>query len=497
MLTSWPTETCEGLIIKSLTVKAAGAGGGGGGGGGSGGTILIEGKNIIITGTLSVSGGTGGARSQAIMGSGPYGGAGGGGGGGRIKVFYDNSLDNASATENVAGGASGGASYAAPVAQPGTSGSIYAGKISYPEPTTSVGAKELESADRGQRGYYLNWEHRITGVSPGYDNYTLHIWGYSDGDQENIGVYIWMSKTNSWYFIGNLPKVSGTQITFSIQPKNLEDYLVSDNISIGYFDSSGDPTRTIIHIDYISLECTGNKPYTTSVKVFTRSGKTANPNDNTWSGWQEADNNGPVPSPNATQYIQYRVELSTPNGKISPVFKEITITYRLFSEYGTVGFSSGNVFYPDQAYMYEGSTVFLSQSNVDLTVLDPMMIRWENADDNRINVYANFWIIENSAATLTSTGTRTIRVYCLNNTQTVIPVGGPNRDNVVIRAVSPYADVWSAYLSSQNQMLNAMGINASFNPNTLTLSISGRDNRPGVKDIYYYENVKELKVDLI
>jgi len=465
----------------------------GGGGGGSGGTILIEGNKITITGKLSAKGGTGGARSPTSS----YGGAGGGGGGGRIKIFYDNSLDNASATETVAGGASGGASYAAPVAQPGTIGSIYAGKISYPEPTTSVGAKELESANRGQQGYYLNWEHRINGVSPGYDNYTLHIWGYSDGDQENIGVYIWMSKTNSWSFIDNLPKVPETQITFSIQPKNLDDYVISDNISIGYFDSAGDPTRTIIHIDYISLECTGN--FTTSVKVETRTGNTANPyTDNTWSGWQEADNNGPVQSPNATQYIQYRIKENTQNGKISPVFKEITITYRLFSEYGTVGFSSGNVFYPDQAYMYEGSTVFLSQSNVNLTVLDPMMIRWENADNNRIKLYANFWIIENSAATLTSTGTRTIRVYCLNNTQTVIPAENlPNRDNVIIRALSPYTDVWSAYLSSQRQMLNAMGINASFNPNTLTLTIGGRDNRPGVKDIYYYENVKELEVDLI
>lgn len=491
-----------GIIEISGTVFANGGNGAdglsntagtGGGGGGSGGTILIEGKQVTITGTLSASGGKGGPRSSQ---AGTTGGAGGGGGGGRIKVFYD-SLDNASAKENVAGGASGGASGDTPVAQSGTSGTIYTGKISYPEPTTSVGAKELESANRGQQGYYLNWEHRITGVSPGYDNYTLHIWGYSNGDLEDIGVYIWTSKTNSWSFIGNLPKVSGTQITFSIAPENLDDYVVSDNISIGYFNSTGDPTRTTIHIDYISLECKGNKPYTTSARVFTRTGNSSNPADNTWSGWQEADNNGPVPSPNSTQYIQYRLELSTLNGKITPVFKEITITYRLFSEYGTVGFSQGNVFYPDQAYMYEGSTVFLSQSNVDLTVLDPMMINVKTADDNRINVYANFWIIENSAATLTSTGTRTIRLYCLNYTQTVIPIGGPNRDNVVIRALSPYTDVWSAYLSSQNQMLNAMGINASFNPNTLTLTIGGRDNRPGVKDIYYYENVKELEVDLI
>lgn len=325
-----------GIIVISGMVFANGGNGAaglsttsgtGGGGGGSGGTIIIEGKKVTITGTLSANGGTGGARSETL-GGGTTGGAGGGGGGGKIKIFYDNSLDNASANESVAGGSSGGVSYEAPVAQPGTSGNIYTEKISYQEPTTSVGTKELESADRGQQTYYLNWEHRITGVSPGYDNYTLHIWGYSDGDLEDIGVYIWMSKTNSWSFVGNLPKVPGTQITFSIQPKNLDDYVVGDNISIGYSDNAGDPTRTIIHIDYISLECTGNKPYTTSANVFTRTGNTANP-DISWSGWQEADNNGPVPSPNATLYIQYRVELSTLNGKISPVFKEIILDYSI------------------------------------------------------------------------------------------------------------------------------------------------------------------------
>lgn len=473
----------------------------GGGGGGSGGTILIQVKNFILKGTLSASGGTGGARSPVSEGGGTAGGAGGGGGGGRIKVYWDNSFDNTAAIENVAGGANGGASYEAPVAQAGTSGTITVGSISYKEPTTSVGAKELESANRGQQGYYLNWEHRITGISSGYGNYLLHVWGYSSGD-EPIGVYVWDSKTNNWNLIGNLPTVPGTEITFSILQRNLADYLVGDNLSIGYFDTAGDATPTIIYIDYVSFECIGG-PFPTSVKVLTRTGNTPNPyTDNTgsWSDWAPAENNGPVPSPNSTQYIQYCIIENTTNSKITPVFKEIEIDYRLKSEYGTVGFSQGNVFYPDQAYVFEESTVFLSQSNVNLSVLDPLMIRVVKSDDNIENVYVNLGIIENTNGppTLTSTGTRTIRVYCLNNTQTIIPIGGPNRDNVVIRALSPYTDVWSEYLSSKSQMLNSMGVVSTFDPNTLTLTILGSPNKPpGVKDINYFENVKELEVDLI
>jgi len=468
--------------------------GSGGGGGGSGGTILIEGNEVTIIGTLTAKGGAGGARSPGSTGSGPYGGAGGGGGGGRIKVFYDNRLDNAGATYSVKGGDNGGPSYEAPVAQSGTSGTTYTEVISYPEPVTSVGSEELESADRGQRGYYLNWEHRVTGVRLGYENYTFYIRGYSDNDEKNIGVYIWMSKTNSWYFIDNLPKAPGDPITFNIRPMDLNDYIVGGNLSIGYFNKAGDATRTLIHIDYCILEVTGY--FTTEVRVYTRTGNTENAYDGSWSGWEEATNGGEVPSPGA-RCIQYRVDLSTQRGQISPVFKEITITHRKDTEYGTVGFSSGHVYYPDQAYVSEGGSVILTQGGVNLTVLEPVMIKWENAENNRLNVYANFWIIENERATLTSTGTRTIRVFCVDSRATVIPVEGPNREQIILKAISPYGDVWGRYLASENERLNAMGYNASFDPNTLTLTIGGRDNTPGVKDIYYYEHLKELVVELV
>ncbi len=495
-----------GIIDISGTISAdggKGAGGmsnvgnagSGGGGGGSGGTILIEGNEIIITGTVTAKGGDGGPRSPTSTGGGPYGGAGGGGGGGRIKVFHDEKLDNTSATYSIDGGDRGGPSYESPDAEPGTLGTIHTDNIFYPEPTTSVGSEELESVATGDQGYCLNWEHRVTGVELGYENYTFHIRGYS-GNDENIGVYIWKSKTNSWDFRANLPKApTENTITFNIPPENLPDYLVGENLSIGYFDDVIDATPTTIHIDYCGLECPGK--FYTDIIVSTRTGDTENAYDGSWSPWREATKGGDVRSPDA-RYIQYLVELSTESGKISPVFKEVTLTHVKETEYGIIGFSSGHVFYPDQAYVYEGGSVILTQGDVNLTVLEPMTIEVSDAKGDNIEVHANFWIIENERSTITSTGTRTIRVFCTKSSTTVFPAENrPNRENVVLKVWSPYADVWREYLASENERLNAMGVGASFDPVTLTLTIEGKSTTPGVNDIYYYERVKEIEVELI
>jgi hypothetical protein len=473
-----------------------GSAGNGGGGGGSGGTILIESNEVTITGTLTAKGGDGGARSPGSTGSGPYGGAGGGGGGGRLKIFYDEKSDNAGMTYSVDGGDSDGPSYGSPPAQSGAPGTIHTGTISYPEPTTSVGSEELESETTGDQGYCLNWEHRLTGIELGYENYTFYIRGYSSNDGENIGIYIWKSKTNSWDFRANLPKTPGDPITFNIPPENLPDYLVGENLSIGYLDDVVDATCTTIHIDYCILECPGK--FFTDLIVSTRTGDTENAYDGSWDNWRVATSGGDVRSPDA-RYIQYLVELSTESGKLSPVLEEITLTHVKETEYGTIGFSSGHVFYPDQAYVYEGGSVILTQGEVNLTVLEPMTLKVsENAGDNNIRVDVNFLIVENERSTITSTGTRTIRVFCTKSSTTIFPVEGkPNRENVVLKVSSPYADVWREYLASENERLKAMDIRADFDPVTLTLTIEGRDDTPRVNDIYYYEYVKEIEVELV
>jgi hypothetical protein len=464
--------------------------GNGGGGGGSGGTILIEGNEVIITGLVTAKGGKGG------IGSNNNAGAGGGGGGGRIKVFYSKSLDNAGAIYSVKGGDNGGLSYENN-AKSGDNGSIHFENKSYKEPTTSVGSsEELESENRGQQGYRLNLEHRITGVKLGYDNYAIHIQGYSDNDEENIGVYIWSSKTGSWSFIDNLPRSSENSITFNILPRNLDDYLVGDNLSIGYFDSTSDDTPTIIHIDYCALECTGH--FSTGVKVYTRTGNTENAYDGSWDNWREATDNKEVPSPNS-RYLQYRVEENTQNGKLSPVFKEITVNFIGGPEYGTIGFESRNLFYPSQKYVYEGGAVILVQDGVDVMISKPTMIAVSDAENNKIRVDVNFLMVENKneMTSLNSTGIGTIEAYCKNSVYTVAPMDRPNRENLTLIVTSSYRNAWMDYLQDLREELRAMNVYAtppSLAGDVLTMTIMGRDNTPGLNDIYYYEKFTEIEI---
>jgi len=69
-------------------------------GGGSGGGILLRGDDVTLTGLLSVSGGDGSPGTSSVNDSG------GGGGGGRIKVFYDANLSDTSVFD-VSGGLGG------------------------------------------------------------------------------------------------------------------------------------------------------------------------------------------------------------------------------------------------------------------------------------------------------------------------------------------------------------------------------------------------------
>jgi hypothetical protein len=469
--------------------------GNGGGGGGSGGTILIEGNEVTITGELSAKGGTGGRRSPNTG----RGGAGGGGGGGRIKVFYGESFDNGGMTYPYAGGASGGSSYEAPDAEPGESGTYYVGTISYLEPTATINwdENEYQPEAEGPLGYYLNWEHRVENVELGYENYTFRIWGYASNDEENIGVYIWQPGARDWFFIDNLPdEPKDDPIIFNIPPENLTDYLFEDNLSIGYFDNGGDSTRTFIHIDYCVLECVGE--FSTEVKVYTRTGDTDNAYDGSWSDWEEATNEDEIPSPDS-RYLQYQVELRRAElcGKITPVFKEIILNYLWTTAYGTAGFGATNLFYPDQAYVYEGGTVILIQDRVDLMLSRPTIITVsETEDQDLIRVDANFWMIENKnkRTSAASTGIGTIELFCRDSTYTAVPVDGPNCENLTLKISSPYQNAWRGYLRDLREELIAMDIEVDLNEDALILTITGRDDTPGVKDIYYYEKVTEIEV---
>jgi hypothetical protein len=102
-----------------------------GGGGGAGGGIVLSARSLEVPGTISASGGFGGAGVPIADHSG-----GGGGGGGRIKLLYSETLDD-SGTIRAYGGAGGeGWGYG----QPGAPGSIHRGSAGASTTTILPGA---------------------------------------------------------------------------------------------------------------------------------------------------------------------------------------------------------------------------------------------------------------------------------------------------------------------------------------------------------------------
>jgi hypothetical protein len=117
---------------------------------------------------------------------------------------------------------------------------------------------------------------------------------------------------------------------------------------------------------------------------------------------------------------------------------------------------------------------------------------WGGGDLIRVNV--DLWVIRGKKASVASTGTKTIRVSCRSSKYTVAPVGGPNRENVIIKISPIYSDAWKKYLRDLHDELHAKGYNPILDD--LTLTILGKNTGSGVKDIYYYEKVTEIEVTI-
>ncbi len=103
--------------------------------------------------------------------------------------------------------------------------------------------------------YALRWGHRIENVADNYGAYELTIRGYTSGDGENVGVYIWNSTTSSWEFLDNLDNAGVKTITKLIWGAGITDYLVGENVHIKYEDyDNRDSTKTIVHIDLCIMQ---------------------------------------------------------------------------------------------------------------------------------------------------------------------------------------------------------------------------------------------------
>lgn len=340
-------------------------------------------------------------------------------------------------------------------------------------------------------GNYLNWEHRIEGVEAGYDDYTLLFRGYTSGDLEEVGLYVWNSNDGSWTFVGDLPRGSPGWISYNL-PENVNNYLVGGDFSVGYMDYGGDDTETTINVDYCALE--GTSTAYTDVKVYTRTGSTENAYDGTWSGWSSATNGEEIQSPN-NQYIQYRVELSSEDETVTPAFRRVSLSYlgagTENSSSGTVSFRPYNLVYPDQTYVYEEDAVIMLQEGKNLMISHPSLISTSEASGDLIEVRVHRFIISGVSSSISTTGSAGIEVTKLSSREVVAPLEGPNREEVVLEVSSDYRNSWRDYLEEEEKKLDAKGYNASLDG--LTLTIRGK-NTGGGKDIYYYETLTELEV---
>ncbi|MEM2619379.1 MAG: PGF-pre-PGF domain-containing protein, partial [Candidatus Hadarchaeales archaeon] len=163
-------------------------------------------------------------------------------------------------------------------------------------------------------GQSLNWQHTITGVTTGYDNYDLKIRGYSYGDLEYIWIDVWNVVSGQWESTGYyLPRNAPSTITFRLSP--IENYLDGDSVHIRFRDDSpSDATTTYLILDMVRIE----EAFwaTSDVKLQVRvSGDNSN-----WTDWMGPDGTSSTYFEAATttmenipdnRYIQYRIYFSS------------------------------------------------------------------------------------------------------------------------------------------------------------------------------------------
>ena len=238
--------------------------------------------------------------------------------------------------------------------------------------------------------YALRWEHRIENVATSYDNYWVRIRGYTSGDSENVGVYIWDKNASSWEFLDNLTTTEKT-ITKQIAGLSITQYLRGDNLSIKHEDyDNTDDNQTTVHIDLCIVQA--ENVYTTETKL-----QVATSADNiVWS-----DNLGPddtiltyfTTSPTSLEnigdnrYFRYIAYLSAEDNTITPMLHDVTVNYTL----APAAPSAPTLYLPaDGTYTNDNTPYFewengANAENHRLVVdNDPNFADGENAIDNTI-----------------------------------------------------------------------------------------------------------------
>ena len=147
----------------------------------------------------------------------------------------------------------------------------------------------------------------------------------------------------------------------------------------------------------------------------------------------------------------------------------------------------------NQSVVYEMGLIALVQGKVVLMESAPQMVTVFAAAGNMIGVYVDVIKVRGVERSISGSGMSTITVSILRRFEKT-----ENRENAVIKINTRYKDAWMDYLSTENAALNADNFNASLGTenNLLTLTIKGKDNSSGVKDIIYYQKVTEVWVSI-
>ncbi len=383
--------------------------------------------------------------------------------------------------------------------------------------------------------YRENVQHNITGI-PAADNYQLQIKYYTAGDSENVSVYLYNFSTSGWDNKGNIGGGSAASPNTPTYDLTGTNYISGGAVQVRYVQPDNDRTQTSLMVDYTRIaapfyrenvqhDITGIpaadnyrlqiKYYTTgdseAVSVYIENfisgnwdnlgniqgGSAANPKLFTYSltGTNYISSSGSPSGENVyIRYVQPDNDFTRTSLMVNYCRAETETMVEIgASTYGTVKLDVTNEFYPSQTYVYEGGGIIMIQDGVDLMASEPTVVTASDAGGGSlIRVDVNFSVVENRETSTASTGTMTIHASCKSSRYVVTPVDVPNRENVVVTISSIYNNAWSKYLQNLCDDLNTKGYNASFDG--LTLTILGKNTGPGVKDIYYYEKLREIEV---
>jgi len=154
-------------------------------------------------------------------------------------------------------------------------------------------------------------------------------------------------------------------------------------------------------------------------------------------------------------------------------------------------------FTPTTRFALEGGAVLVKDAGGWRMLSPPPLI---TASGNTVTV--TYFLLKGPGIGLASLGEKRLLLRCINEGYTLVPSGGPNRENVVVdlsaRVDPRRRKAWERYLAEENLRLNSLGLNASLDPsNPLKLTVLGPVTSAGIKDLYYYERVVEVNVEVL